>query len=80
MYDDRVLDVADITKRHAAFAKRHGEKDISVGEQKENMIRFPCDSAMDPDRLDEVQLEDDLRQELANMSDAAPARTYEIYQ
>jgi hypothetical protein len=35
---------------------------------------------MDPDRLDEVQLEDDLRQELASMSDAAPARTYEIYQ
>ncbi len=33
---------------------------------------------VDPDRLDESQLED-LRLELAGMSDAALARTYEIY-
>ncbi len=32
----------------------------------------------DPDRLDEAQLED-LRREFARMSDAALARTYEIY-
>jgi hypothetical protein len=38
------------------------------------MIRFPCD----PDRLDESQL-DDLRRELAGLTDAALARTYEIY-
>jgi hypothetical protein len=35
-------------------------------------------TALDPDRLDEAQLED-LRLELASMSDAALARTYEIY-
>ena len=38
------------------------------------MIRFPCD----PDRLDESQL-DDLRRELAGLTDAALARTYETY-
>ena len=35
-------------------------------------------SAVDPDRLDEAQLEN-FRGELAGMSDAALARTYEIY-
>ena len=35
-------------------------------------------AAVDPDRLDEAQLED-LRQGLAIMSDAALARTYETY-
>jgi hypothetical protein len=35
-------------------------------------------TALDPDRLDESQL-DDLRRELASMSDAALARTYETY-
>jgi hypothetical protein len=35
-------------------------------------------TAVDPDRLDEAQL-DDLRRELASMSDAALARTYETY-
>jgi hypothetical protein len=35
-------------------------------------------TAVDPDRLDEAQL-DDFRRELASMSDAALARTYEIY-
>jgi hypothetical protein len=35
-------------------------------------------TAVDPDRLDEAQL-DDLRRELASMSAAALASTYEIY-
>ena len=35
-------------------------------------------TAVDPDQLDEAQLED-LRRELACMSDAALARTYETY-
>lgn len=35
-------------------------------------------TAVEPDRLDEAQLED-FRRELARMSDAALARTYEIY-
>jgi hypothetical protein len=35
-------------------------------------------TALDPDRLDESQLED-LRRELASMPDAALARIYETY-
>ena len=35
-------------------------------------------TAVEPDRLDDAQLEN-LRRELGSMSDAALARTYEIY-
>jgi hypothetical protein len=35
-------------------------------------------TAVDPDRLDEAQMED-FRRELANMSDGALASTYETY-
>src|ERR1017187_4913064 len=35
--------MVDVPKRHPAFSEGHGEQRITVGEQKENMIRFPGD-------------------------------------
>jgi hypothetical protein len=35
-----VVDIPDIPKRHAAFAEGHGEQRITMGEQKENILKF----------------------------------------
>jgi hypothetical protein len=57
---------------------RKKKKSDSPHSDKLNQPRRHCVVELDPDRLDEAQL-DDLRRELASMSEAALACTYETY-